>query len=32
MKQRWSERFEVLDAVLEIEKKKLEGTNKKEGK
>ena len=32
MKQRWSESFEVLDAVLEIEKKKLEGTNKKEGK
>jgi DNA-binding transcriptional ArsR family regulator len=32
MKQRWSESFEVLDAVLEIEKKKLEGTNKKEAK
>ena len=32
MQQRWSESFEVLDAVLEIEKKKLEGTNKKEGK
>src|SRR5260370_19539762 len=31
MKQRWSERFDALDAVLEIEQKKLVETNKKEG-
>ncbi|WP_040446747.1 ArsR/SmtB family transcription factor [Ktedonobacter racemifer] len=30
MKQRWSESFDTLDAVLEMEKKKLVGTDKKE--
>jgi DNA-binding transcriptional ArsR family regulator len=31
MKQRWRERFDAVDAVLESEKKKHEETNKKEG-
>ncbi len=30
MKQRWSESFDTLDAVLEMEKKKLVDTDKKE--